>query len=515
VNVPPTIDPTGGADASAALNSWLRTVPDGSTVIFKAGGVYRLNGAIQFPGRNHLTLDGNGATLRAYSSATSLLRLDRNSGTTIRDFILVGNSPTPGVYSGSIESRAALRVYNSRDTEIYGLTIRAVGGDCLYIGAWSDGVRFHDNHCVSAGRMGVAITAGRNVTVERNAFDAIGYGVFDIEPNFSTEGASNVRFVNNTVGRISQVRGKAFLFGANGAAGSVVNGVTVSGNTVTGDSLDTYVTNTTRRKNIVFTNNTAKVASPGPVLFFSHVDYLTVGGNVQPLTSGVLARILDCTGTTYTASLVAAPRTGAALSGTSIPLTLTWSGGTSGGSGVARYELAESRNGGAWTVISTSLTARSANVTVAASGTVRYRVRAVDTAGNAGAWTYGPTLTPRLTQQTSSAVRYSSTWYGSSASSFSGGSAKYARAAGRSATYTFTGRSIALVTTRATTRGKVKIYINGVYKGTVDLYRSSTQYRSIAWKGTWSTSATRTIKIVVVGTSGRPRVDVDAFVVLK
>ena len=36
-----------------------------------------------------------------------------------------------------------------------------------------------------------------------------------------------------------------------------------------------------------------------------------------------------------------------------------------------------------------------------------------------------------------------------------------------------------------------------------------------AWQQTWSTSATRTIKLVVVGTSGRPRVDLDAFVVVK
>jgi hypothetical protein len=52
-------------------------------------------------------------------------------------------------------------------------------------------------------------------------------------------------------------------------------------------------------------------------------------------------------------------------------------------------------------------------------------------------------------------------------------------------------------------------------KTTVDLYRSSTQYRAIARQQTWSTSATRTIKIVVSGTTGRPRMDPDTFVVVK
>ena len=42
-----------------------------------------------------------------------------------------------------------------------------------------------------------------------------------------------------------------------------------------------------------------------------------------------------------------------------------------------------------------------------------------------------------------------------------------------------------------------------------------TTYRAVAWQRTWSTSATRTIRLVVVGTSGRPRVDLDAFAVLR
>ncbi|HEY3334659.1 MAG TPA: hypothetical protein VGK16_05415 [Candidatus Limnocylindrales bacterium] len=217
-----------------------------------------------------------------------------------------------------------------------------------------------------------------------------------------------------------------------------------------------------------------------------------------------------------TSSLSVKPRAGSALSGSSIPLALTWSGSdNSGGSGIARYELARSTNGGSWTSVSTSLTAKSASVTAASSGTVRHRVRAVDKAGNGGAWTYGSTISPRLTQQWSSAVRYATTWALGRSSSYSGGSVRYAKTAGRSVSYMFTGRSIALVTSKSVSRGKVKIYVNGVYQTTVDTYRSSSQYRVVAWQKTWSTSGTRTIKLVVRGTSGRPRVDLDAFVVVK
>jgi hypothetical protein len=209
-------------------------------------------------------------------------------------------------------------------------------------------------------------------------------------------------------------------------------------------------------------------------------------------------------------------RSGASLSGSSVPLSLTWSGSdNAGGSGIDHYELARTTDGGAtWPTVSSSLTTRSAAVSAAASGTVRYRVRAVDKAGNPGAWAYGPTLSPRRVQQSSTAVKYGGTWTTVKSSSYSGGSTRYARVTGRWAAYKFTGRSIALVTTKSPSRGKVKIFINGVRVATVDLYRSSSQYRVLAWQRTWSTSGTRTIKVVVVGTSGRPRVDLDAFVVV-
>ena len=78
-----------------------------------------------------------------------------------------------------------------------------------------------------------------------------------------------------------------------------------------------------------------------------------------------------------------------------------------------------------------------------------------------------------------------------------------------------TGRGIALVTTTSTDRGKVKVYIDGVYVRTVDLYRSSVSYRVLAFATKFSSKGTHTIKLVGVGTSGRPRIDLDAFAVIR
>jgi Tol biopolymer transport system component len=225
--------------------------------------------------------------------------------------------------------------------------------------------------------------------------------------------------------------------------------------------------------------------------------------------------VADTTAPTVSA-VAAAPRTGAALSGTAAPLSVTLAArDDTGGTGIARYQVARSSNGGAWTTLSTSLTTRSLAVLAPSSGTIRYRVRAIDRAGNTGAWSYSPTYSPRLVQQSSTAVKYPTTWLSALSISYSGSSIRYTTRAGRSVSYTFTGRSIAIVMTKATTRGKVKVYVNGSYVATVDTYRSSSQYRVVAWEKTWSTSGTRTIKLVAAGTSGRPRVDLDAFVILK
>lgn len=60
IAVPSSIDATGSSDASAALMSFLNTVPDGSTIVFKAGGVYRMDSALKFSGRHNLVFEGPG-----------------------------------------------------------------------------------------------------------------------------------------------------------------------------------------------------------------------------------------------------------------------------------------------------------------------------------------------------------------------------------------------------------------------------------------------------------------------
>ena len=140
----------------------------------------------------------------------------------------------------------------------------------------------------------------------------------------------------------------------------------------------------------------------------------------------------------------------------------------------------------------------------------RYAVQGVDAYGNASTQVAGSNLTATV-YQSSSGVTYTGTWSTQSSSAFSGGSTRYSTKAGSSASFKTTGRSFGIVSTRASTRGKVKVYVDGVLKATVTLTASSTANRRLVYVTSYATSASHTIKLVVA--SGR--VDLDAFVVLR
>ena len=60
-----------------------------------------------------------------------------------------------------------------------------------------------------------------------------------------------------------------------------------------------------------------------------------------------------------------------------------------------------------------------------------------------------------------------------------------------------------------------RVYIDGSLFTTVSQYRADPGYRKVVFERSWVSSGTHTIRIEVVGTSGRPRVDLDALVVIR
>ena len=54
-------------------------------------------------------------------------------------------------------------------------------------------------------------------------------------------------------------------------------------------------------------------------------------------------------------------------------------------------------------------------------------------------------------------------------------------------------------------------HADGTFVDTVDLYSPSAGSKRVVWERNWDTTASRTVMIYVLGTPGRPRVDIDAF----
>jgi hypothetical protein len=75
--------------------------------------------------------------------------------------------------------------------------------------------------------------------------------------------------------------------------------------------------------------------------------------------------------------------------------------------------------------------------------------------------------------------------------------------------------AMAIVGRRGPTSGKAKVYVDGVLVSTIDLYRSTSQSRVVLFSRAWSTVATHTVRVVVLGTAGRPRVDIDGFAIVR
>ncbi len=198
--------------------------------------------------------------------------------------------------------------------------------------------------------------------------------------------------------------------------------------------------------------------------------------------------------------------------GATVPVTVSWAGKDTT-SGVNHYTLYESRDGGAYSSLG-NVSAKSETVNLAPGSTYKFEVTATDNAGNTSAAKAGNAYTLTLLQENASAVTYSSGWTRQAVSGANGGDVDYATVAGRTATLSFSGRSVAWMTTEGSNRGSAAVSINGGAAKTVSTNASSTKPAEIVdvVKGK---SGTNKLVIKLLGTSGKPRVDVDAFVILS
>ncbi|MFF7565378.1 peptidoglycan recognition protein [Streptomyces pseudovenezuelae] len=224
-------------------------------------------------------------------------------------------------------------------------------------------------------------------------------------------------------------------------------------------------------------------------------------GRTTPATTA-LTVATDTTAPTFSTTPRLTLRTGT-VSTTAVPVTLGWKAADSQALKSVSLLSPTTATFGP-TTTSSSRTAKSGTASI-------WSMKAYDVAGNTR--TSSPSYTPMILQETSATK--SGSWTARSSTSYLGGKSYSSGSKGASLSWTFTGRSASWVVSRASTSGQAYVYVDGTKVATVDLKSSTTKYRDAIWTKSWSSSAKHTVKIVVVGTSGRPTVTTDGLVYIK
>jgi subtilisin family serine protease len=201
--------------------------------------------------------------------------------------------------------------------------------------------------------------------------------------------------------------------------------------------------------------------------------------------------------------------------GSSLSTTMVWPPATDDHSGVSSYIVRRRVGTGGWTILDSSLGTTSYKVSLPIGATQQFGVAARDGAGNVGPQAESPAISAVLLQDGTSLAHYSGTWSSVSTSTASNGKLHSSTRAGASVTFTTTARAIALVGRKGPTEGQAKVYVDGVLASTIDLHRSTSQSKVVLFNTSWATNGSHSVQVVVVGTAGHPRVDIDAFAVLR
>ena len=263
-----------------------------------------------------------------------------------------------------------------------------------------------------------------------------------------------------------------------------------------------------------FTATTASVAVNVPAGLPAGTYPVTITATDGPHRDQVTAQITVTNDIPTAKPPTASPAYKSALGGASTaPLRVAWPAATDPTSGIAKYEIETSVDGGSWTRVGTAI-GSSILHSVAVGHSHRFRVRAQDTAGNWSPWAEGQAISVGLVQDSSASIRYSPGWYRATSSYASGGVLHYTTRAGASARLTTTARQLAIVAPVGPTRGGAGVYVDGVLQAKISLYSSTGASRKILWAKAFA-SGTHTIEIRALGTSGRPRIDLDAIVVIR
>jgi hypothetical protein len=235
-----------------------------------------------------------------------------------------------------------------------------------------------------------------------------------------------------------------------------------------------------------------------------------IGLNAQ----ATITTLTDTSPPTMTGGPVSRLTEGAKLSMTEVPLTVSWPAAEDRGTGVKTYQVQRSVDGGkSWDAVDLSAPAKtSASIRVPPGKVIRFRVRATDNAGNTGGWETGLRFKALAYQDGTSPIGTKGSWKVMRSGSLFGGTARWTT--NGAAKLSFQGSQVAWVGIEGPDRGAAKVLVDGRSAATVDAKASKRIIRSILYVKLFTGLGRHTIEVKALGTSGRPRIDLDAFVIV-
>ncbi|HEY6057230.1 MAG TPA: phosphodiester glycosidase family protein [Candidatus Limnocylindrales bacterium] len=237
----------------------------------------------------------------------------------------------------------------------------------------------------------------------------------------------------------------------------------------------------------------------------------TAGGVQGQATITVLA---DTTPPTVPAPTVAFPSDGRLTS--TVPITVRWDAGQDVGSGLAGYQLQTSTGGGAWADVPlASAGTRTVALRLLRDTTYEFQARALDVAGNASAWMPSGAFHVLVLPETAGSISYHGHWDKLRSVNYDGGVARSTAVAGAWARMGFTSSAVAWVVARRPDRGTARVLVDGEDAGTVSLAAAKPRSGVMLVTRSWPTAGRHTLEIRNLGTKGRPRIDIDGYIILQ
>ena len=302
--VPPAIDSTGSADVTNALNAYLAQVSDGSTIVFRAKGRYRIEGTLSLETRRNIVIEGQGATFFAKTNGLNRAPrgCDRRSSAcrypnrtraqwsfmndtniVVRNVNVIGSAAHPGpngTYDAALEAQHAFKILGGSGIVLDHVSARNVWGDLVNVGAASMNVVVENSTFHGASRQGWSITSGQHVTFINNSVYSARRSLIDIEANASNDKIAYITILNNRLGS------NRFCTVSNYGAPAVEHDFVITGNRAIGSTpikICVKASPTARRSNFEISRNVGPMGVHGqndPMVSIAYVDHVTVKDNV-------------------------------------------------------------------------------------------------------------------------------------------------------------------------------------------------------------------------------------------